>query len=168
MSKISDWWYIDVYYRVKEVFSSIICFKESISRIFAYLPIIWKSRDWDFDYSLSLFGYSLSRLRKVIENDKNHCHTKKHAKEILTVERLIKRLIENDYIPMEWKKFHDDQGEVRFVEVKEGWYEMVYEGDKVEHSKKLKILSDKEVQLKKRDMELLCKIITRKSRNWWS
>ena len=53
-----------MFYRVRNFFASI-------ARVFSYLPVIWKDRDWDYGFLLDLLEFKLKRIKKYFLESKN-------------------------------------------------------------------------------------------------
>lgn len=85
-------------------------FFRQVKRSFAYAKYAWRGYDWDYCYSIDMFRYSLERLSKNLQNDKD----KKRCEMII---ELMKRVNEEYY----WNKTIDE-----FIE-KHGTFEIKYE-----------------------------------------
>ena len=53
-----------MFYKVRNFFAST-------ARIFSYFPVIWKDRDWDYDFLLDLLEFKLKRIKKYFLESKN-------------------------------------------------------------------------------------------------
>lgn len=62
--------------------------KASISSVLYYLPVIWKSRNWDHGYCLDLYVHSLKRLRKGLATSK----IRDNSLEVRQIDLIIKLL----------------------------------------------------------------------------
>ena len=73
-----------------------------IKRIADFLPIIWKGRDFDYNYSVELFHHQLERTAKFLESDKAYSlNSEVDAQKIRTAIKLGKRVF-NEYYMTEW------------------------------------------------------------------
>ncbi len=60
-----------------------------VRRLARWLPVIWRSRTWDYQYTLNILGYSLTELGECLERSRD-----KEAKRIRYVCALIRRIDE--------------------------------------------------------------------------
>lgn len=80
-----------------------------IKRIADFLPIIWKGRDFDYNYSIELFHYQLERTAKFLESDKAYSlNSNVDAQKIRTAIKLGERVF-NEYYQSEWTKLVDNR-----------------------------------------------------------
>lgn len=73
-------------------------FVRNIRRIIEYLPIIWRDRDFDYQYLLDLMQYKLERMFKFFKS--NHAMSedaKLLADDMLSVIEALDRLAKQDY-----------------------------------------------------------------------
>jgi len=66
-----------------------------------YLPIIWKSRDWDYSYVNELQLHAFKRLRKGISSRNAHIVPKGFHQRMRDIEILMERLNKDEYFMME-------------------------------------------------------------------
>jgi translation initiation factor 2 alpha subunit (eIF-2alpha) len=84
---------------------AIISFYEKLSRVFAYLPVLWKIYDFDHSSALEVFKFQLTRIHKSMENG-HECE-----KSLKVKLRKLKILIEccdrlnNDFDEQAWDDF---------------------------------------------------------------
>ena len=52
-------------------------FVSNIKRIYAYLPVIWRTYDFDYIYSLDMMMFQLERTVKYLESDNAHGESNK-------------------------------------------------------------------------------------------
>ena len=55
----------------------------NIKRLIQWAPIIWKDRDWDWEYSIRIFAYKLERLEGCIVKKDHALNKYKYADQIL-------------------------------------------------------------------------------------
>ena len=70
---------------------------ESIKRVVAWLPIIWKDRDWDYSWLLHIIRYKLQRMEDSMRKHSHHSSAERSANEIRTTKLTLDRLINDDY-----------------------------------------------------------------------
>lgn len=71
--------------------------KYGIQSIWYYLPIIWRSRDWDYVYTDELYLHSLKRLFKGLEKRQHHIVPKKFFQQMHDVKNLMEKQVKDDY-----------------------------------------------------------------------
>jgi len=159
----------------EKIWIPIVVFFESMSRLLAYIPIIWKIRDWDYAYSLDLFRFSLSRLKKSIKNG-YHADTEGLIRKIEIAEGLLKRITKNDYCKYEIKKHYEKWGYPELTRKKIN-SELSYgifshknvnnKEDQEKERKEFKRIMDKQDYLKKYDKHFLFKLLEKHIETWW-
>lgn len=69
-----------------------------IKRVWDFLPLIWKGKDYDYRYAIDLFTYQLERLANFMESDRAYTlNADIRAKRIRTAIKLLKKVYEEDY-----------------------------------------------------------------------
>lgn len=72
--KSKDPWYEDLYMNIsiffEDIYSKIRNIFIGIKNIIVYAPIIYNTREWDYDYLLYLIQFKLKRMSKDMLNDK--------------------------------------------------------------------------------------------------
>lgn len=159
---------------IKDLFLDILSFIKSyffrIKRICEWIPVLWKTFDWDFDYSLEIFKYSLERLEKGLKEGWA-IHNKKHLKALKTCIFLLNRIIKDNYL-MENIYCLDVSNNLPFAEEICGKFIWIAPGRGIE---KLKILNNKEFldyhilaeKQKKEDKKLLFSLLLKYGNSWW-
>lgn len=79
-----------------------------ISKLFAYVPLLWKDEDYDYGHILSLLRYKLKRVRLHILKHDIIVEAAEVAAKIAYAELLIQRYLDDDFFP-ELQKAHDDK-----------------------------------------------------------
>lgn len=57
-------------------------FFENLRRLISWIPVIWSIRDWDYQYSIDVFVYSLKRLAGHIDKYGDGLNKEETVKEI--------------------------------------------------------------------------------------
>ena len=136
-----------------------------VKRLIDWIPVLWKTEDWDYAYALEIWVYSLRRLRHCLETgiSKNRSQD---VKNIRTCEILLKRIADDNYLEHEWNKF--------FEKYPITWDNKGLVIDKTKvviHSQKqsgeLEKLAEQEEYLMKQDMEHFCNIFKKHVRSFW-
>lgn len=80
-----------------------------------YKAILKDDEDWDWAFIIKLLRYKLERTRKCIDQNRLIVDHKKVAKQILTVEQLFERILENDYLEEIGKDFFKKNGRPKWI-----------------------------------------------------
>jgi len=175
-NKIYDFLYGNLIYPPK-------LFIRRVIKVFQWIPVIWKT--WDFDYSSSLdvFKYQLERTADFLESNKTFTvNAKYHAQQIRTALRLMKKVYDEEY-GMEYiniieKKYgksnfkfipceYDEKGKPTLFEMKIVWERNYTEDeiDEIEKEKNELFLISREKE--ERAHKLLWKYFEKNIRSWW-
>lgn len=80
--------------KLKTIRRRIKYFFSRVSRLFSFLPLIWRTHDYDYDYALLLFEHQLGRTAKLFEDNDIRNH---EARRIRTLLRLMEKTREYEY-----------------------------------------------------------------------
>ena len=83
-----------------------------IKRLIAWIPVLWKDREWDHAFLYDIIHFKLSQMEK-------HSRTsimvhERVGKQIRYAMFLIDRIREDDYHQEEWKAHNEKWGELRW------------------------------------------------------
>ncbi len=135
-----------------------------IKRLIEWIPVIWRTNDWDYSYMLEIWEYSLRRLRHCLETGMSK-NGPQDAKNIRTYEILLKRIAEDNYLEHEWNKFFEKyplQGDGNItLDTKN----VTIHNQK--HSDELTKLANQEKYLVEQDIEFFCYLFKKHMRSWW-
>lgn len=79
---------------IKIIKHRIRYFFRRVSRLFSFLPIIWRTHDYDYDYSLQLFEYQIKRTADLFEKNNTR---KKESGRIRTLLMLMENTRQEKY-----------------------------------------------------------------------
>lgn len=114
-----------------------------LKRLWAYLPVLWRDRDWDYAFLLRLMQLKISRMRLGMNDWPSN---RKHFKRMRVIELLIERLIADDYC-----RYEHDQ-----------WYNH----DRFNDEKIRDIVLHAQHQ-EDQDWNMIFNLIKRYGRRWW-
>ena len=160
-----DWWWYD--------------FKYGVQNIFAYLPVLWKDRDWDHQFFLVLMNKKLERMERNIRVTDRHMNSQESAKNIRHVRFALGRLIKGDYHENVYRPHYDKWGEPewRFEQISEEPYASELHIDypnatddelKEKQNEEYRRLMNKEEILRKQDLEYVTSMLRKHLRSWWN
>lgn len=86
--------YADKIYTIKKWF---IIKYESIKQLIAWIPILWKDRDWESRDLYIIMKFKISRMRKLLERCSIHHSHADDIRHMKIAEELLDRLIKDDY-----------------------------------------------------------------------
>jgi hypothetical protein len=151
--------------------------KRGLGNILAYIPIAWKDRDWDMAHTFTLLEFKFGRMIKdqqtttfqAVDSDRT-------IREIQIAKELCKRLANDNY---ESKRFEavinildpydkDWFNKLEEVEVDGIKYWKMEFNDDPQLKRFRKKAMEARVQLRQADLELLTKLIQKRSNGWWS
>lgn len=148
----------------------------NIRRIITWIPIIWKTRDWDYGYSIKVFKFQLERQAKFLESDRAITRSAKNdSSRIRTVIKLMDKVYNEDYA-LEYhdileEKYGKDVLKPKFGETTKGHYYLSYEFESWDNAKEIQQLYDelfkKSAEKQERAHKLLWKLIEHNIRGWW-
>ena len=95
-------WYEEIIISLSAFYQEIRCRLRNlvigIKNIIDYIPIVYKDRDWDYEFILDILRYKLERTRDRIKNDNIVESTNRIVDEINTQIKLIDDYRNNDEI----------------------------------------------------------------------
>ena len=68
-----------------------------LKRLIDFIPVIWKSEDYDYRYALDIFKFQLLRLADYIESQDRYVGNKNDVARIRTVCRLMDKVYDEEY-----------------------------------------------------------------------
>jgi len=99
--RIYNWWRWEGQYLPKEI-------KRGIQKIWYWLPIIWKDRDWDGHYIFEIMKHKLQAQAKYIGDRDFHTRAQLDAKRMRLCVKLMQKIQDEDYT-MEYMDYHKDR-----------------------------------------------------------
>lgn len=159
-----------IYYRVKSFFKQ--CFK-----VIRWVPIIYKTKNYDFYFALELFKKQLLETAKFLESD--NAYTKEapiNAQKIKTFCKFMDKIYNDNYYE-NWVKIIEDKygkWDLVFENGEDGTYNLNSKFEKnytQEELKKIEEEIDKEIEkswkIQKRAHKLLWEYLEHNIQNWW-
>lgn len=140
---------MDLLYRIKR-----------IKRIIEWIPVLWKTEDWDHGFMTQIWSYSLKRLRDSMING-HSVMSETRLKNINTAIFLLKRIgRDHEYTDLDIDLLIRKYGPLGIPGIdKETWPK--------EAIKELVDLSKKDKYLFNQDIDLLSKILKKHLLGWW-
>lgn len=144
-----------IYFRLRNWTYPFRRFISNIKRTWAYLPVIWKTYDFDFIYSLDIMMFQLERIVKVLESPNAYGERSKwRASRGRLILRLYKRYREDYYAMQPFDAMNKVYGQYTMdLEVVEGTSQYRLKGWKWE-----KALDEKHNQEINETMDLMLKL----------
>ena len=99
--RIYNWWRWEGQYLPKET-------KRGIQKVWYWLPIIWKDRDWDGHYIYEVMKHKLKAQAKYIGGNDRHTRAQQDARRMRLCVKLMSKVQEEDYT-MEYMDYHKDR-----------------------------------------------------------
>ena len=149
----------------------------SIKNILRWIPIIWIDRDWDHTFLYIILQFKLSNMERYLRKYGHSINSEKDADRIKTCTILLKRLLDDEYHDMVFKKHNEKWGELNFhwVETNDDKYSkleterqnVVTEKDKKMERNEYNNLIQVENNLRQQDIEYLFETIKKYHQGWW-
>lgn len=100
--------------------------QRQIKKLIRYIPVIWKSFDFDYGYAIDLFKMQLEDIAKHLESNKAvTSSSKSKAREVRKAICLLERVYDEKYITEEMTKLDKFYGKMEFkFVIVEGYPEM--------------------------------------------
>lgn len=136
-------------------------FYYKIKRIIEWLPVLWRTHDWDHAYMTEIWAYSLTRLRDNMVQGYG-VFNKTHLRKINTAINILHRMSrDHDYTHKHLDALIAKYGPLGIpsIDNHKKW--------PPEGIKELRGLYKLEDELFKQDVRLLSKILDRHLRHWW-
>lgn len=127
----------------------------SIKNLITWFPVVWKDRQWDHIFLLTILRKKLSLMEKFFREKCNHVNSERDADNIKFAILLLNRIMEDDYSSV-FKPYEVKYGEISF---------------KSFSSEKEKELFHKcmehEVYLRNQDLDVLFSHLRKHILEWW-
>ena len=107
------WWKYDGKYLHREI-------KTGIKKVWYWLPIIWKDRDWDSHYIFEVMKHKLQAQAKYIGDRDFHTRAQQDARRMRICVKLIQKVQDEEYT-MEYMNYHKDRHWFEDCEDKPGY-----------------------------------------------
>ena len=154
------------------------CRKQNKKRLKKYSKFLRKNYDWDYIYIIDLLRYKIKRVRKYIKkHDIIERQTlDKIVSQMTETEKLLERIISNDYIADIEKEFIEKFGGKIRLKTKfkknhvldiEHDYSEINENQIEEAKKEFEQILDREFELKKADLKKAFELMTENIWGWW-
>lgn len=93
--------WFEVRYHARAIWSDVIhpirCLVYGLRNLFAYFPIIWHDRDWDYSSMLTLWEKKFSRMAYLFEHYGHHLDDDKRARQLRVCAALCARIRDDKY-----------------------------------------------------------------------
>ena len=150
-------------------------FFRKLKHLTAFIPVIWKSEDYDYRYALDIFKFQLLRLADYIESQDRYVGNKNDVARIRTVCRLMDKVYDEEYA-MQYQDileamYGDNVLNFNFEENEKGNYNMTYEYEKWDNAEEIGQIKSELFKMSQEKQErahrLLWQLIEKDIRKWW-
>jgi DNA-directed RNA polymerase subunit H (RpoH/RPB5) len=152
--------------------------KQNKKRLKKYSNFLQKNYDWDYIYIIDLLRYKIKRVRKYIKkhNIIERETLDKIVSQMTETEKLLERIISNDYIVEIEKEFIEKFGGKIRLKTKfkknhvldiEHDYSEINENQIEEAKKEFEKILEREFELRKTDLKKAFELITENIWGWW-
>jgi hypothetical protein len=147
-------------------------FSESMKQVFFWLPVIWKTRDFDHGYMLEMFHLKMKRLYDFLSSE--DAVAMQEEKDLLALKRCVEILdmmynetYEKIAYEEHYKKYPISPLEEMFVNDPEHPNCRVMKSMKKEESKSFGLAVKYSEKMHKKLLGEFCKLFSTYYRNWW-
>lgn len=71
--------------------------KYGVENLIKWLPIIWRDRDWDYEFLLLIMSFKMNSMAKLHKKHGNSVYSDKYAEQLDDCAKLAERVANNDY-----------------------------------------------------------------------
>ena len=155
-------------FNIKDRFRNI---KYGVQNLVIWLPVIWKDRWWDSYYIYPILHKKLSLIEKATREHGVHVDAEKDADKIRKCVLLLERIMADEYME-ESLKYHDEKWGETIMDFKGGGVLFKHENvktkkDEIEERKSFKSAMVHEENMRKQDIDLLFKMMSKHIQTWW-
>jgi len=152
-------------------------FQTGIKNLITWFPIIWKDRQWDHYFLLTILSKKLKLMEDYFEKGHIILDTKKVAHTMRQARICTERLRDNEYEDPFYEKLNKKWGppELNWGEAdQEGFCELDIthehvktEEDEEQYRKEMRKIREQTNALRKQDKEYFCKLFQKYLETWW-
>lgn len=173
---LMDWkWNVsNVWGKITHPFTRTWCW---VVKSIQYSKLLWNDFDWDYCFILTLLKYKLERTRKRIKENDLIVRAPIIANEILHVEKLIDKFMNDDFCTEEQKAHDKKWGELeigskptdnsQLVEMVFNRKHVITDEDKEQQEKEYRALMNKREQEKQECWEEIFDSMKKYMQGWW-
>lgn len=173
MSNIKLEIYEKVYHsKISTIYYNI---KNGIKNLMIYTPVIWKDRNWDYDYFHILMRFKLSRMEKLHREDGNAEDSEKYADDIKYAINLLDKITEVNYSYMDeaqkpfYERFPNYVPKLEFEKVEDNpKFSRIVDNDTPEQKELLHKCYVVEDKMRKKDLDELYIFLRNHIESWWN
>ena len=81
-------------------------FREGVSNLWKWFPIIWKNRDWDSHFIYEVLKFQIGNTAKYIGGHNRHTTAKRDAEIMILTTKLIQRC-QDEFYDVEYMDYHE-------------------------------------------------------------
>jgi len=151
--------------------------KHGFRNLYAWLPLIWKDRDWDHGFLFEMLQFKLSRMEKCLRNG-IHLHADETADKVKLCVLLLDRINKDEYHEMVFKHHDKKWGEtdLTFTKCKDNpemselhisRENVNSEEDKEQERKEYRAIMKRPDELMQQDIDMLFETMRKHIRGWW-
>lgn len=143
-------------------------FYYTLRRVWKWLPILWRDRDWDYHFILDIWIAKLRFTREHLDIVRRHVEWKKDVRSLRETEKVLERLKDRDkYVEKDYREYHKKYP-VKWV--KKGEIvkaEDVGKQNLKKRSRDMREIMKKQKRLVREDTRLLAKLLENHLYSWW-
>lgn len=152
------------------MFNKLRNFKKSVNNLIKWLPIIWKDRDWDYEYLLDIMSFKMKNMSELHRESKlPSIHSESFAKDLEVASFLADRISNSNYYDEVFKNREEllDNLKYKFTQLDSEGYKLEQYGLIEEEYKEYLNRLGKVDECLERDIRLLFSLMESEIQNWW-
>lgn len=146
-------------------------FFENVRRLFSWIPVVWKIRDYDYGYLFNVMEFQLHNMEKCMRNNAYHVNSDKTGDSLKKARLLLKRINSDDYLENALIPVDKRYGKYDFVitncGINQKFERDLTKREKIEFEKAFRRAGKHSNKMLEQDEELFFKHIKKHYKKWW-
>ena len=168
----------EITYFVQRLFSFdwIVNFYVGVRNIIRWIPILYKDRDWDYYYLLSVMRFKMCNINNYLKKHQSFEGVEVEIERIDRVVAALDRLINDQYddqcLESVYKKYGERTMYIKKIDDEHSQLDFLYENVKTEqqaadYNREFKQALEQAEVMRKNDAKIVFRTIEKYGRNWW-
>lgn len=134
---------------------------ERICNLVIWFPVIWRDQDWDYSQLFLILSHKLGRMEALHRRNRRFVGVEHTIRQLATARILAHRIATEDYAAAEWEQYWIKYPPLSLSNMG-GW-----RSPNKKQAAEMMNLFERENNLQKQDVGLLCKLLSRNYKSWW-
>jgi hypothetical protein len=138
-----------------------------IRNLWAYTPIIWRTREWDHAYLLELMEFKMRRMAVAIGDNGHLLHGDRHGRQLRVCAELCRRIREDEYYdnltgPTDFRSWFTPSGHGTYR-----FHLETYRNGVIVTDAEMRRYYKMAERNRKNDLDYLCRVMSKHLLSWW-